>query len=191
MADGFCLQREPRMTVTDVLIDIFTRPQDLVRRWHWKAAVFSSVLRGGMFFGTNISAGWEAATGAGLAEFLYRLVASGFYGSMTQSFRKARPEWLANLTAAIVLPAIQHTIEFGIHWMRGTPNLKLSIGTSIGFTIYSTLFNLYSMRRGALLVGQDAQPIWHDIVRFPALFVGFVASAATGCGRLLQSAFRR
>ena len=89
------------------------------------------------------------------------------------------------------LPTIQHTIEFGIHWMRGTPNLKLSIGTSIVFTIYSTLFNLYSMRRGALLVGQDAQPIGRDIVRFPALFVGFVVSAARGCGRLLKSAFQR
>jgi hypothetical protein len=188
MSDVFCFPAETQATVPGVFRDLIRRPYDhLIRGWHWKASLFSSLIRGGIFFATNYSAGIEAATGAAGAEFLYRLAASGFYGSLTQAFRQARPVWLANLTAAIFLPVLQHSIELFIHWMRGTPNLKVSIGASVLFTVYSTLFNLYSMRRGALVVGPEAASIWHDIRRFPSLFLGFIASGPRALWRAIHT----
>jgi hypothetical protein len=189
MPEVFCLYPESPATVGGVLQDVIRRPYEhLIRGWHWKASLFSSVIRGAIFFATNYSAGLEAATGAAGAEFLYRLGASGFYGSLTQAFRRAQPVWLANLTAAILLPVLQHSIELGIHWLRGTPNLRVSIGASVLFTVYSTLFNLYSMRRGALVVGPGAEPVWRDVLRFPALFIGFLASGPKELLRVLRPA---
>jgi hypothetical protein len=37
--------------------------------WNYKSAVTSALIRGALFFAANVSAGWEAATGAFLAEF--------------------------------------------------------------------------------------------------------------------------
>jgi hypothetical protein len=147
-------QTDNPTAVAGVLAGLTQRPFDyLIRRGHWKAALFSSVFRSAIFFAANFSAGWEAAYGAAWAEFLYRAVAAGFYGSLTQAFRQARPVWLATLTAVLLLPAMQHLIELALHWLRGTPNLRASILASVAFTICSTLFNLHSMRRGVLVVG--------------------------------------
>jgi hypothetical protein len=144
--------------------------------WHWKAALFSAFIRCSIFFAVNATSGWRIASGAALAEFLYRLIASGFYGSITQALSRMQPAWKANMIAIFVLPLFQHLIEFAIHYLRGTPRLAASIGVSFGFTIVSTLFNLYSMRRGSLIVGAEARSIWHDINAFPRLFWGFVSS---------------
>lgn len=146
------------------------------KTWHWKAALFSALIRCSIFFFVNMTSGWKAASGAALAEFIYRFAASGYYGSMTQALSRMSPAWKANLLAIIALPILQHSIEFGIHWMRGTPKLVTSISVSYGFTIISTLFNLYSMRRGSLIVGTGARSIWQDIAAFPLLAWGFVMS---------------
>jgi hypothetical protein len=148
----------------------------MLLRWHWKAALFSALIRCAIFFAVNFTSGWKVASGAALAEFLYRLTASGYYGSITQALSRMQPAWRANLLAICVLPFAQHLIEFGIHWLRGTPRLAISIGVSFGFTIISTLFNLYSMRRGSLIVGSGARTLWQDVAAFPQLFWGFLTS---------------
>ena len=162
------------LTVGEVLRGIVRNPWGhVITKWHWKAALFSALIRAGIFLAVNWSAGWEAARGAALAEFLYRIVASGFYASITQSFRKVQPVWAANLAAVMILPAFQHAIELGIHWLRGTPNLAASIGASMAFTCVSTLFNLHVMRHGAMVVGEESQPLWRDLARLPRLLVTF------------------
>ena len=40
--------------------------------WNWKSALYSSVLRGLIFFFANLTAGLHAAEGAMLAEFVFR-----------------------------------------------------------------------------------------------------------------------
>jgi hypothetical protein len=147
-----------------------------VLRWHWKAALFSALIRCSIFFIVNATSGWKAASGAALAEFLYRLVASGYYGAITQALSRMTPAWKANLLAVVALPVFQHAIEYWIHWLRGTPKLEASIAVSYCFTIISTLFNLYSMRRGALIVGSEARSVWADVAAFPKLVFGFVLS---------------
>jgi hypothetical protein len=165
------------MTVFDVLRRLLTRPGEmLLRRWNWKSSMFSSVLRALVFLCANLTAGWRAASGAMLAEFVYRAVTAGFYGAMTQAFRNAKPGWAASLTALILLPLVSHSLELAVHLLRGTPKIITSIISSVCFTAVSTLFHLYATRRGALVVGDEAASLKDDLRRLPVLIAGFVAS---------------
>jgi hypothetical protein len=74
------------------------------RYWNYKSAVTCAAIRGALFFAANVSAGWEAATGAFFAEFALRACMSGFYGALTQRIGRIEPERRA-IDAA---PAIGH-----------------------------------------------------------------------------------
>lgn len=134
--------------------------------------MFSSLCRGLVFLLVNLSAGLEAASGAMLAEFAYRASTAGFAGALTQAFRAAEPRW----AAAVGIPLLSHVLEFSIHWIRGTPNLRLSIGASLVFTVFSTLFNLHAMRRGVLVVGRGSKPLVADLRALPMVILTFVNS---------------
>jgi len=161
-----------------------------IRRWNWKSALFSALFRGGIFFTVNLKAGWRAAVGAMLAEFAWRTATSGGWGAVTQMLRKVKPEWQAVLGAMLFVPAVSHSIEFTIHYTRGTPMLARSIITSICFTQISNLFNLYAMHKGALIVGADARPLGEDMRRVPSLIGGFLLVLPRMAGRALAEALR-
>jgi len=145
-------------------------------RWNYKSALFSSVLRALIFLAANARFGLRAATGAMLAEFIYRALTAGFYGAMTQSCRKIQPPWKGTLAALTLVPLFTHSIEFTIHYLRGTPNLKGSMIASVCFTILSTSFNLFAMRRGTLVSGREAKSIGEDMLALPRLIGGFLSS---------------
>jgi hypothetical protein len=148
----------------------------LLHRWNWKSAIFSSLCRALVFFFANLSSGLDAATQALIAEFLYRAVTAGFYGAITQAFRKSEPRWAASLIVMLGLPALSHTIEFFIHYLRGTPNLRASMTASVIFTIISTAFNLHAMRNGVLVVGPGERSLARDMRSLPMTIWTFVAS---------------
>jgi len=145
-----------------------------IRRWNWKSAVFSALFRGLIFFTLNLKAGWRAAVGAMLAEFVWRTATSGGWGAATQMLCSVRPMWQALFGSMFVVPLVAHTLEFIIHYTRGTPVLAKSILVSICFTQISDLFNLYVMSNGAMLVGDGARPFGEDMRRVPALIGGFL-----------------
>jgi hypothetical protein len=162
----------------------------LVRRWNWKSAVLSSLLRATIFFFTNLVAGWHAALGAMFAELALRSVTSGFYGAITESVSLARPAWAATAVAMVALPLMAHSMEFVVHWVRGTPKLGVSIGTSVIFTALSTAFNLYAMRRGILVTSRNSKSLGHDLGQIPPLLVAFaLAGPRKIVRRLHRSAF--
>jgi hypothetical protein len=164
-------------TLAGVLMSLTQQPYEmLIRRWNWKSSLFSSICRGGVFFFANLSAGVDAATGAMGAEFVDRAVTAGFYGALTQAFRKAEPRRAAMLIVAVGVPLLSHSIEFGIHWLRQTPNLRTSIASSVVFTIVSTLFNIFAMRRGLLVVGDGGKSVAHDIRALPRTVFFFIKS---------------
>jgi hypothetical protein len=127
----------------------------------------------------NLRAGWRAAVGAMLAEWIYRAVTSGFYGAMTQVLGEAEPAWQGAIAAIILLPLSSHSLEFLIHWLRHTPNLRASLIASMSFTVISTLFNFYAMRRGTMVVGKNAASLAEDLRAMPRVIGGFLA-----CGPL-------
>lgn len=164
------------MTVACALRELVKNPSEtLIARWNWKSSLFSSMIRALIFLFANLTAGWRAATGAMLAEFIYRGITAGFYGAITQALREAEPPWAAGVTAMILLPLVSHSIELSVHLLRGTPKIKTSIIASVIFTALSTLFNLYAMRRGALLVGAGSDSVKADLKRVPRLLAGFLA----------------
>ena len=161
-----------------------------IRRWNWKSALFSALFRGGIFFAVNLKAGWRAAVGAMLAEFAWRTATSGGWGAVTQMLRKVKPQWQAVLGSMLFVPAVSHSMEFTIHYARGTPMLARSIFVSICFTQISNLFNLYAMHKGALIVGVGARPLGEDMRRVPSLIGGFLLVLPRMAGRALAEALR-
>jgi hypothetical protein len=158
----------------------------LVRRWNWKSAVTSAILRGTIFFCTNLSAGRSAAVSAMLTEFGYRALLSGVIGSVTQALRSSKPYWAAALSASVILPAFAHVVEFSVHSLRGTPRLLTSVSVSIGFTVVAVLFDLYAMRRGVLVVDGEHTPLLKDLAAMPKTIAGFVAVVPLALWRVMR-----
>jgi hypothetical protein len=128
----------------------------------------SAALRAPLFLLANWPAGQEAALAAGATEFWFRFVTAGFYGAMTEAFsrlRTPRSTW----AALLVVPGIAHVMEFLVHTWRGTPIIGPAIAASIALTIVSTSFNLFAMRRGALLSGDGCRPLREDLREIPRL----------------------
>lgn len=176
------------MTLERALFKLATNPIDcVVRRWNWKSASTSALVRAWIFFFANLASGWRAATGAMIAEFVFRGLTSGFYGAITQNFSRVQPEWQAALVAMVVLPLFSHSMELMVHWLRHTPHLKTSIIASVCFTSISTLFHCYAMRRGAMIVGENAASLVADMRRMPQIVWGFVSCGPLFVWRYIRS----
>ncbi|HEV7967198.1 MAG TPA: hypothetical protein VGP19_06505 [Candidatus Acidoferrales bacterium] len=174
-------------TVGAVLHGLIRHPaRNLIPRWNWKSAVLSSLFRAGIFFFTNLAAGWHAAVGALFAELALRGVTSGFYGAITEMFSEARPVWAAMTAAMVVLPLVNHSLEFLVHWLRGTPKLGFSITSSVVFTALSTSFSVYAMRHGVLTVGGKSQSLREDFGRILPLLGQLILAAPRALFRYLN-----
>ena len=174
-------------TVGAVLEGLLRYPgQNLIRRWNWKSAVLSSLLRAAIFFFTNLVAGWHAAMGALLAELALRAATSGFYGAVTEAFSEARPVWAATAAAMVFLPLANHSLEFLVHWLRGTPKLGVSISASVIFTALSTSFNVFAMRHGVLTVGSKSKSLREDLGHIVPLLGHFILAGPRTIFRCLR-----
>lgn len=174
---------EPR-TLSALFRALAAHPWEMLgRRWNYKAAVLSAVVRGALFFTANSAAGFDAASTAATTEIIFRLVTSGFYGALTQSFRRVEPAATATLAALLLLPVASHSLEFIVHWSRGTPALAVSVSASVAFTGLSTSFNLFAMRQGALIVGDGRRSFLQDLAAIPGLVVLFVSGAVRSFAR--------
>jgi hypothetical protein len=163
------------VTVGQVFWGIWRDPYEyLIRRWNWKSVIFSPGLRAIIFLCVNARAGWRAALGAALVELLYRTPTAGIYGALTQAFRKAEPAWAASVTVMILLPLVSHSIEFLVHYLHGTPQLGPSLIAFVCFTALSTLFNLFAMRRGVLVVGRAESGLAADMQQIPGTILAFI-----------------
>lgn len=162
--------------VVDVFRYLVRHPVEmLVWRWNWKAALFSGILRSMIYLFTHLKEGWKAALGAMSVEFFFRLIVSGASGSLVQAFHNAAPVWLATLCVMIMLPAFSHMIEFTLHSLNGDVNKGKAIMISITFSIISAIFNLFAMRRDALLVKDArAQSLGQDLVKLPKIVGEFM-----------------
>ena len=170
---------EPTETVAAVLRSLARHPiRHFVRGWNWKSAAVSSVCRGVLFFCVNVSAGFDEGLKAFASELAFRGVVSGALGSATQAFRTASPAATAMIVALILIPAVGHAAEYAAHRLAGTARLGESIAASVAFSMLSTAFNLFAMRRGALIVGAGRRSLGDDLVRVPALAAGFVRAIA-------------
>src|SRR5690348_3049749 len=108
---------------------------------------------------------------------------------LSRKLRFAKPEWAASLVAMILLPLTGHSLELAVHFLRGTAKLRTSVLASICLTAVSTLFNLYAMRRGALVTGQGQESLGSDIKRMPRLIGRFLALGPLAACRFVERRF--
>jgi len=58
---------------------------------------------------------------------------------------------------------------------------------SIAWSEVSTLFTLFAMRRGVLVVGEDdAAPFRRDLLRLPGVIVEFLSLVPVAAGRIVR-----
>jgi len=168
--------------VVDVLRYIVRHPVEaLIWRWNWKAAVLSALLRAPIFFFSYFRKdGLKMAIGAAAAQSVFRILFGGANGSIIQSFSKVEPAWHAVLTVPLVLATFSHIIEFAVQTVFDGQTGAASKGTAILLSVIisamSAIFNLFAMRRGALLVKDESQQsIWRDLTRMPKLAAEFIS----------------
>ena len=97
--------------------------------------------------------------------------------ALAQTLRDAEPEWLTLVFLTLVVPAFFQGSEYLLHWLRGTPHLRLVEIASVVVSAISALFNWYAMRRGTLLVGGEGDKFGRDLRRLPILLWTFLAGA--------------
>lgn len=171
-------------SVSDVFRRLARQPTRVfIGGWNWKAAATSSTVRATIFLVANLSAGPAAALRAMTAEFGLRVVTAGFYGALTESFRRVEPRRHAMAVVMVLLPLVAHALELLVHWTIGTPQLARSIALSASFTAVSTAFNLFAMQRGAFIVGDGRAGLADDLRRVPHLIAEFIAHALRLCPR--------
>jgi hypothetical protein len=170
-------------TVPRVLLSLLRHPiRSLVLRWNWKAAVLSAALRAPIFFFTYVfkKDGLRLAIGAAITQSVFRLIFGGINGAIIQSFSRVEPPWHAVLTVPLVLAAFSHVVEFFVQTaydhQTGVNGKGKAISISVLVSAISAVFNLFAMRRGALLVKDESQQsIWRDLRRMPWIALEFIS----------------
>jgi hypothetical protein len=175
----------PPVSVAETLADLFFNPwRRLLLRWNWKTALLSACVRGTIFFIANLGAGLGAAIGAMGVEAALFATLAGFYGALVQAFRRAQPAWAAAMTVMLLAPAVNHTLEYVLHYANGTKRIAAGIAASISVSILSALFNLFAMRRGVLIVGDERAPLVDDLRRMPRVVFDFVMTIPRALWRM-------
>lgn len=132
--------------------------------WNWKSALASAIGRAPIFFAANLPAGMDAAVAAFQTEFIYRVVAAGFYGALTEYFAGLPSRRAATIGALVTLPALAHGVEYAVHAWAGTERIGGAILLSVLVSMATTRFSLFAMRRG-LFVTRGAQSFTADVIQ--------------------------
>lgn len=152
----------------------------MILRWNWKAASLSALLRASIYLGAYVRHSVAEAVGVTIALSVFRFIFGGVNGAIIQSYRRVQPAWHAVLTVPLLLAALSHLMEFvvltGYDAVFGSIPKKNAILISIVVSIISAIFNLFAMRRGALIVRDESmQSFWRDLIRMPWLIFEFIS----------------
>jgi hypothetical protein len=186
------------VSVGQALGGLLRNPLQTLLRWNGKAALLSALFRGGIFLVASLKSHHAGRSHAVLAEALFGAGFMGFFGTVTQALRLAEPQWLVELLLAGVFPLLFQVGDICFHSALGTQAFRSGMIASAVFTALSALFNLYIMRRGTLLVGEESSSFAKDLITLPKLALLFVVSGvlqawriAAGIGRGDMASSRR
>jgi hypothetical protein len=160
-----------------------------VERWNWKAAVLSIIGRAPIFLITTYAYGWRSATLAAGVETTYCAGTAGVFAGLIQTVRSWRPVWVAALLITVGIPVFSQGLDYSVHYLIHTPNLRTGTLASFAFSEISALFNWYSMQRGSFLVGSEQDSFLTDLCRLPRLILGFVLAPPTWMWRCTRQVF--
>ena len=182
---------DQRIKVADVFRNLVRHPAQLIARWNWKAASLGAILRASFYYTVYQASreNWLVTLTAVSVELVFRFITTGLAGAVVQSFRRAKPFWVANVIMSILLPAFSHSVEFLTHYAQeryffdilaasqdGVARQR-AFAISVLFSVISVLFNLFAMRHGVLLVGagNETQSFIADMKRMPRMVGEFTA----------------
>jgi hypothetical protein len=164
-----------KLPVGSVLWHLFTCPYDtFILRWNWKAALLSAATRAPIFLLIATGHGWRRASVAMLAEAAFRAGSTGFFAAATQALRYAQPTWGALMLVLTGFPFLTLVLDGPLHMVMHTPNLAAGMLVSLTITAITSMFDWYAMRRGTLLVGDEANGFWSDVKALPPLAMSFM-----------------
>jgi hypothetical protein len=123
-------------------------------------------------------------------ETAFRAFTSGFWGAFTQALRLMQPAWLAVVLVVLVAPAVVQSLEFVVHRINGTSNLKQGFWISCIITGIASLFNWYAMRKGTLVTGQQGNSFVRDLKNLPMVILEFIAAGPLVLWRLFKQVRR-
>jgi hypothetical protein len=165
----------PRVAVGEALAEVLRHPfYYFIQHWNWKSALFAAINRGTIFLVATMRRGRAEISIAVLVEIVFSCATAGIYAAFTQAVRFAQPEWLAASIVAVGIPSALYGFDYLAHVYTGMHNVRPAVTFATALSVVSTLFNLFMMRRGAMVVGEESQPLWRDLMRVPVLFVQFV-----------------
>jgi hypothetical protein len=161
--------------VGTVVWRLATRPYDtFVRNWNWKAATLSSGIRAPIFLLTSLSHGLHRAIVAMIVEAVFRASTTGFFAAVTQALRKAQPTWKALLVMLTIFPAITLALDLPLHLAMHTRGLGRGMFVAILLSCFASVFDLYVMKRGTMIVGAEGRSFLSDLKSLPLLALTFV-----------------
>lgn len=188
--------------VSDVLKNLAHHPGQIITRWNWKAALLGAVLRASFYFTVYQASrqSWLVTLTAVLVELFFRFITTGMSGAVVQSFRKAKPFWLANVIVSIMLPAFSHAVEFVTHYAQeryffdvfatsdNSVARQRAFAISVLFSVLSALFNLFAMKHGVLLVGagEETRSLKDDVKLLPRMVGEFTAYLPVQIAKFLE-----
>lgn len=177
----------PILSIESVLWNLLTRPYDtFILRWNWKAAVLSAATRAPIFLLIALGHGWRQASVAMLVEAAFRAGSTGFFAAATQALRKAQPAWLALLLMLTGFPLLTLALDGLLHTAMHTPNLAVGMKVSLVLSALASMFDWYAMRRGTLLVGEEANGFWSDLKTLPLLAMSFLLEPPASAWRFTR-----
>ncbi|NNE99044.1 MAG: hypothetical protein HKN25_08500 [Pyrinomonadaceae bacterium] len=179
---------DQQISVADVFLSLVRHPTQVIARWNWKSAFLGALLRASFYFTV-----YQAAREKGiviltavLVEVSFRFMTSGISGALVQSFRKARPAWIATIIITVTLPIFSHTVEFVTHYAQEeyfsdvlpaaqNSARQQAFAVSVLVSVLSAMFNIFMMRNGVLLVGagEDSKSFISDLRNIPYLVSEF------------------
>lgn len=176
------LHRPDGTTVWQATVAVVANPwRTFVVDWNWKAALLGTLFRGALFFAVALPRGHGALRLVWI-ELIFRIFVGGFWGSLLQAFRGARPAWLSALLAAVLLPAGAHAIEYLALQAGHAAHVAAGMVVSIAVSVGSPLLNWSLMREGMLITGVGADSLGADLRRLPRLLAAsFLAPGVALC----------
>jgi hypothetical protein len=165
----------PAVPLRSALGQMLRHPLALLADWNWKAGLFSAMIRGIIFFTTNLRAGHSQAVKATVVELVYAITAAGFAGAITQRLRHAVPVRLTATVVCIGIPIMMLSLQALVHTLTGTEHMKTGLIASFLFASIATAFNWFSMSRGAFVTGEN-RSFLKDLVLVPKLIGQFITA---------------
>jgi len=172
-------------TVREAWLALLREPSLFIRHWNYKGAVLSSAFRAPIFLITYLAAreSLKLAVAAAAVQFIFRFLFAGLTGYLIQAMRRVEPAWKAVVSILLVVPLVSHLFEYVVQaafvrFTETTDYTDKAIVRSICFSIFSSLFAFYIMRRNVLIVGEhESRSLLSDVLRLPKLvweFMSFV-----------------